>query len=60
MEPKTSKAQLEVWDWKETVSSELARVRPEERIDYILKKTETTVRDLSASYSTEAASEKKG
>jgi hypothetical protein len=43
METKISKAQKEVWEWKERLSEELQNLPKEKRIPYILKKTEKTV-----------------
>ena len=38
MEAKISKAQLEVWEWKEKLSSELLKIPVKDRAKYITEK----------------------
>jgi len=46
MTSKTSKAQLEVWKWKEALSEELKRIPRNERLRYIREKTKPVVEKL--------------
>jgi hypothetical protein len=46
METKVSKAQTEVWDWKETLYEELKNIPKLERLNYIKSKVNETVRSL--------------
>ena len=43
---KDSKAQVEVWKWKARLSEELNRIPKGERVDWIKKKTASTVATL--------------
>jgi hypothetical protein len=44
MKTKISKAQLEVWEWKEKLSEELKHLPVEEWMKYLRKKTANTFR----------------
>ena len=46
METKTSKAQLEVWEWKEKLYEEIKNIPSTERINYLLNKVKDTVAKL--------------
>ena len=46
MKTKPSKAQQEVWEWKENLSKELLKRPEKERVAYILEKTKKTVEKL--------------
>jgi hypothetical protein len=46
MKPKTSKAQLEVWEWKERLSEKLGELPAGERIAYVEKMTSRTIEEL--------------
>jgi hypothetical protein len=46
MKTKVSKAQIEVWDWKETLYEELKNIPKLERLNYIKSKVNVTVRSL--------------
>jgi len=48
MESKTSKAQLEVWEWKEKLSKELNKIPLHEQQKYIHDKTKGIVSRLKA------------
>ena len=43
MKTNISKAQLEVWEWKEKAFRELEKVPVVKRIEYIFKKTQNTI-----------------
>ena len=43
METIISKAQMEVWEWKEKAFRDLEKIPEEKRIEYILKKTQNTI-----------------
>jgi hypothetical protein len=43
MKTNISKAQIEVWEWKEKAFRELEKVPVDERIEYISKKTQNTI-----------------
>jgi len=43
METKTSKAQLEVWEWKDKAYEEIKHMSQDERIAFIRKETEALV-----------------
>ena len=40
MEAKTSKAQIEVWEWKEKLSAELLKIPVKDRNKYIREKAQ--------------------
>jgi hypothetical protein len=46
MESKTSKAQLEVWEWKEKAYNEIKDMPLDKAIKYILEKTKKTADEL--------------
>jgi hypothetical protein len=46
MEAKVSKAQTEVWDWKENLYEELKNIPKLERLNYIKSKVYETIRNL--------------
>jgi hypothetical protein len=46
MKTKVSKAQIEVWDWKETLYEELKDIPKLERLNYIKSKVNETIRTL--------------
>ncbi len=46
MKSKISKAQLEVWEWKEKAFRELEKIPENERVNYIIKKTSKTIGKL--------------
>jgi len=46
MKAKVSKAQKEVWEWKEKVSKKLLELPQEERSKYILQMTKRTMEEL--------------
>ena len=46
MEAKTSKAQMEVWEWKEKLSEELKKVPLSDQQKYIREKTRAIVAKL--------------
>jgi hypothetical protein len=46
MKAKISKAQLEVWEWKERAFKSLEEIPEEERVKYIFSKTNTTISRL--------------
>ena len=46
MEPKTSKAQIEVWEWKEKLYEEIKNLPASDRISYLLRKVHSTVSKL--------------
>ena len=46
METKVSKAQIEVWDWKETLYEELRNIPKLERLNYIKGKVNETIKTL--------------
>lgn len=43
MQAKISKAQTEVWEWKEKLYEELKNIPSSERIGYLMKKAHATV-----------------
>lgn len=43
MEARISKAQLEVWEWKEKFSTEILKIPPKDRLKYIKEKTKKTL-----------------
>jgi hypothetical protein len=43
MQAKVSKAQTEVWEWKEKLYEEIKNVPSSERISYLIKKAHSTV-----------------
>ena len=46
MKAKISKAQLEVWEWKERAFEELKKIPEKERVDYIMKKVKKTIDEI--------------
>ncbi|MCK9422756.1 MAG: hypothetical protein M0Q38_09165 [Bacteroidales bacterium] len=46
MEANTSKAQLEVWEWKNTLHEELKTVPKSERLKFIKEKVRKTIEHL--------------
>lgn len=46
MKTNVSKAQIEVWDWKETLYEELKNIPKLERLKYIKGKVNKTIRVL--------------
>ena len=46
MKTKVSKAQIEVWDWKENLYEELKDIPKLERLNYIKSKVNETIRSL--------------
>ena len=46
MEPKTSKAQLEVWEWKEKLYEEVKNLSGADRINYLLNKAHAAIKRL--------------
>lgn len=46
MKTKDSKAQLEVWAWKERLSKEILKLPENERVAYILEKAKKMVEEL--------------
>jgi hypothetical protein len=46
MEAKTSKAQLEVWDWKEKAYQEMKHLSTPEQINYIRMQTKALVEKI--------------
>ena len=48
MKARISKAQLEVWKWKEKLSSELKSVPEAEKLKYIRNQARTTLRRIKA------------
>jgi hypothetical protein len=52
MKDKDSKAQLEVWEWKEKISGELNKLPPEEWLAYITKQTSPIIKSLGLKKST--------
>jgi len=46
MKSKTSKAQLEVWEWKEKAFNEIKHLKGIERLKFILAATADTVASL--------------
>lgn len=46
METKISKAQKEVWEWKEEAFRKLEKIPEDKRIEYILKKTNSTIEKI--------------
>ena len=48
MEAKTSKAQLEVWEWKEKLSEELNNIPLKDQQKYIHEKTRSIVAKLKS------------
>lgn len=44
-----SKAQIEVWEWKESLYEELKNIPENKRLDYIHRKTKHTVDKLKRS-----------
>jgi hypothetical protein len=46
MKAKISKAQLEVWEWKERAFKNLEEIPEEERVKYIFSKTNKTISRL--------------
>ena len=47
METKVSKAQIEVWDWKETLYEELRNIPKLERLNYIKGKVSETIKNIN-------------
>ena len=47
MECKVSKAQEEVWEWKESLFEELKHIPKEKRLKFIRKKVKKTIEQLS-------------
>jgi hypothetical protein len=47
METKVSKAQIEVWDWKETLYEELKNIPKSERLSYIKGKVSETIKKIN-------------
>lgn len=47
METNESKAQLEVWEWKELVSEELNKIPKGKKISYITEKTKLLAASLN-------------
>ena len=47
MKTKVSKAQIEVWEWKEIVSNEMNKIPRKERIKYLFKKAEDIIKQLN-------------
>lgn len=45
----TSKAQLEVWEWKEALYEELKDIPDSKKIEFILRKTASTVERINKS-----------
>ena len=43
MKAKISKAQIEVWEWKENLSKELLKIPKNERLKHIREKVKKTV-----------------
>ncbi len=48
MEAKESKAQLEVWEWKEKLYQQVKNLHKGEMLKFILKQTKETVDNLKA------------
>jgi hypothetical protein len=46
METKISKAQIEVWDWKESLYEELRNIPKSERLNYIRQKVSNTINKI--------------
>ena len=46
METKISKAQIEVWEWKEKAFKEIEKIPENERINYIIKKTRKIIEKI--------------
>ncbi|MGI8581730.1 MAG: hypothetical protein ACR2KX_06035 [Chitinophagaceae bacterium] len=46
METKTSKAQLEVWEWKEKAYEEMKHLSTREQMNFIHEQTKEVVRKL--------------
>ncbi len=46
MEHKTSKAQIEVWEWKELLYEELKNIPEGKRIEYIQNKVKNTIENF--------------
>jgi len=46
MKAKISKAQLEVWEWKEKAFKELEKIPEKERVDYIMNKVKKTIEKI--------------
>ncbi len=46
MKAKVSKAQLEVWEWKERASEKLLSLPEEERLSYISETVRTTIEEI--------------
>jgi hypothetical protein len=51
METKISKAQIEVWDWKESLYKELLTVPKSERLKYIRDKVSDTIAKIKSKQS---------
>ena len=47
MESKVSKAQEEVWEWKDSLFEELKNIPKENRLKYIRKKVKKTIEQIS-------------
>ena len=48
MKAKDSKAQVEVWEWKEKLSAELKEIPEADRLNYIREKVRKTVERIKA------------
>jgi hypothetical protein len=46
MKAKISKAQQEVWEWKEKAFRNLEEIPEEERVKYVLSKTKKTIEKI--------------
>lgn len=46
---KVSKAQLEVWEWKDKLYNEVKNMNSKEALKYLVKKSEKTVESLKLS-----------
>jgi hypothetical protein len=46
METKESKAQLDVWEWKEKAGEELLKIPSGERMAYLKNKTSAIIKEL--------------
>jgi len=47
METKISKAQIEVWDWKDSLFEELKNIPKLERLNYIKGKVKNTIEKIN-------------
>ena len=47
MESKVSKAQIEVWEWKDSLFEELKNIPKEQRLKFIREKVKKTIEQIS-------------